>query len=68
LHSPPIPPKATHPSEEFLFRKLVIYVTFKRINEFSTWNPCLILELIAKYVPFKRKDVFDITSLLGGRN
>lgn len=38
-----------------------------RIREFSEWAQCLVLELVAKYVPSDNSEVFDIMNLLEDR-
>ena len=38
-----------------------------RINELSEWAQCLVLELVAKYVPSDSNDIFDIMNLLEDR-
>lgn len=38
-----------------------------RIKEFSEWAQCLVLELVAKYVPSDSEDIFDIMNLLEDR-
>ena len=38
-----------------------------RIKEFSEWAQCLVLELVAKYVPSDNSEIFDIMNLLEDR-
>lgn len=38
-----------------------------RIKEFSEWAQCLVLELVAKYVPSDNNEIFDIMNLLEDR-
>lgn len=38
-----------------------------RIKEFSEWAQCLVLELVAKYVPLDSNEIFDIMNLLEDR-
>lgn len=38
-----------------------------RIKEFSEWAQCLVLELVAKYVPSDSNEIFDIMNLLEDR-
>lgn len=38
-----------------------------RIKEFSEWAQCLVLELVAKYVPSESNEIFDIMNLLEDR-
>ena len=38
-----------------------------RIKEFNEWAQCIVLELVAKYVPSDSNDIFDIMNLLEDR-
>lgn len=38
-----------------------------RIKEFSEWAQCLVLELVAKYMPLESDEIFDIMNLLEDR-
>ncbi|KAJ8446484.1 hypothetical protein Cgig2_028451 [Carnegiea gigantea] len=50
-----------------LLSKPVIYYLLNRIREFSEWAQCLVLELVAKYVPSDTNEIFDIMNLLEDR-
>ncbi|XP_021735609.1 beta-adaptin-like protein A [Chenopodium quinoa] len=50
-----------------LLSKPLIYYFLNRIREFSEWAQCLLLELVAKYVPSDNSEVFDIMNLLEDR-
>ncbi|KAK4745533.1 hypothetical protein SAY87_011845 [Trapa incisa] len=50
-----------------LLSKPLIYYLLNRIKEFSEWAQCLILELVAKYVPSDTNEIFDIMNLLEDR-
>ncbi|KAK4787411.1 hypothetical protein SAY86_011244 [Trapa natans] len=50
-----------------LLCKPLIYYLLNRIKEFSEWAQCLILELVAKYVPSGNNEIFDIMNLLEDR-
>lgn len=52
---------------EALLSKSVIYYLLNRIKEFSEWAQCLVLELVAKYVPSDGSEIFDIMNLLEDR-
>lgn len=52
---------------EALISKPVIYYLLNRIKEFSEWAQCLVLELVAKYVPLDSNEIFDIMNLLEDR-
>ncbi|XP_012077453.2 beta-adaptin-like protein A [Jatropha curcas] len=53
--------------KETLLSKPVIYYFLNRIREFSEWAQCLLLELVAKYVPADSNEIFDIMNLLEDR-
>ena len=38
-----------------------------RIREFSEWAQCLVLELVARYVPSDSSEIYDIMNLLEDR-
>ena len=38
-----------------------------RIKDFNEWAQCLVLELVAKYVPAEPNETFDIMNLLEDR-
>lgn len=50
-----------------LLSKPRIYYFLNRIKEFSEWAQCLVLELVAKYVPSDSNEIFDIMNLLEDR-
>ncbi|KAL9226813.1 hypothetical protein vseg_002582 [Gypsophila vaccaria] len=50
-----------------LLSKPIVYYFLNRIREFSEWAQCLVLELVAKYVPSDNSEVFDIMNLLEDR-
>ncbi|KAJ8450454.1 hypothetical protein Cgig2_002139 [Carnegiea gigantea] len=50
-----------------LLSKPLIYYLLNRIREFSEWAQCLVLELVAKYVPSDSNEIFDIMNLLEDR-
>ncbi|XP_021835288.1 beta-adaptin-like protein A [Spinacia oleracea] len=50
-----------------LLRKPLIYYFLNRIREFGEFAQCLVLELVAKYVPSDNSEVFDIMNLLEDR-
>ncbi|KAH9607352.1 hypothetical protein KSS87_009477 [Heliosperma pusillum] len=50
-----------------LLSKTIIYFFLNRIRDFSEWAQCLVLELVAKYVPSDNSEVFDIMNLLEDR-
>ncbi|XP_074276520.1 beta-adaptin-like protein A [Silene latifolia] len=50
-----------------LLSKTIVYYFLNRIREFSEWAQCLVLELVAKYVPSDNSEVFDIMNLLEDR-
>lgn len=52
---------------EALLSKPIIYHLLNRIKEFSEWAQCLVLELVAKYVPSDSNDIFDTMNLLEDR-
>ncbi|CAM8913307.1 unnamed protein product [Rhodiola kirilowii] len=52
---------------EALLSKPVIYYFLNRIKDFNEWAQCLVLELVAKYVPSDNKEIFDIMNLLEDR-
>ncbi|KAJ0089953.1 hypothetical protein Patl1_12876 [Pistacia atlantica] len=52
---------------EALLSKPIVYHLLNRIKEFSEWAQCLLLELVAKYVPSDSNDIFDIMNLLEDR-
>ncbi|XP_050208692.1 beta-adaptin-like protein A [Mercurialis annua] len=53
--------------KENLLSKMVIFYFLNRIKEFSEWAQCLVLELVAKYVPSDNNEIFDIMNLLEDR-
>ncbi|POO03918.1 AP-1, 2,4 complex subunit beta [Trema orientale] len=52
---------------ETLLSKPIVYYLLNRIKEFSEWAQCLVLDLVAKYVPSDSNDIFDIMNLLEDR-
>ncbi|KAJ4959242.1 hypothetical protein NE237_026353 [Protea cynaroides] len=52
---------------EALLSKPVIYYLLNRIKEFSEWAQCLVLDLVAKYIPSDSNEIFDIMNLLEDR-
>ncbi|XP_052188596.1 beta-adaptin-like protein A [Diospyros lotus] len=52
---------------ETLLSKPVIYYFLNRIKQFNEWAQCLVLELVAKYVPSDTNEIFDIMDLLEDR-
>lgn len=52
---------------EALLSKPVIYYFLNRMKEFSEWAQCLVLELVAKYVPSDSNEIFDMMNLLEDR-
>ncbi|XP_027081038.1 beta-adaptin-like protein A [Coffea eugenioides] len=52
---------------EGLLSKPVVYYLLNRIKEFNEWAQCIVLELVAKYVPSDSNDIFDIMNLLEDR-
>ncbi|KAJ7965994.1 Beta-adaptin-like protein [Quillaja saponaria] len=52
---------------EALLSKSVVYYFLNRIKEFSEWAQCLVMELVAKYVPSDNNEIFDIMNLLEDR-
>ncbi|GAB2275663.1 hypothetical protein Dimus_010419 [Dionaea muscipula] len=50
-----------------LLSKPVIYYFLNRIKDFSEWAQCLVLELVAKYIPLDSNEIFDIMNLLEDR-
>ncbi|XP_059658027.1 beta-adaptin-like protein A [Cornus florida] len=52
---------------EALLSKPMIYYLLNRIKEFSEWAQCIVLELVAKYVPSDGNEIFDIMNLLEDR-
>ncbi|KAF4373625.1 hypothetical protein F8388_025319 [Cannabis sativa] len=52
---------------ETLLSKPIVYYLLNRIKEFSEWAQCLVLELVAKYIPSDSNDIFDIMNLLEDR-
>jgi len=46
---------------------LKCHLSIFRIREFSEWAQCLVLELVAKYVPSDSNEIFDIMNLLEDR-
>ncbi|GFS35407.1 adaptin family protein [Actinidia rufa] len=53
--------------KEALLSKPVVYYFLNRIKEFSEWAQCLVLELVAKYVPSDSNEIFDVMNLLEDR-
>ncbi|XP_073039117.1 beta-adaptin-like protein A [Primulina eburnea] len=52
---------------EALLSKPVVYYFLNRIKEFSEWAQCIVLELVAKYVPTDSEEIFDVMNLLEDR-
>ncbi|KAJ4953193.1 hypothetical protein NE237_030025 [Protea cynaroides] len=52
---------------EALLTKPVIYYFLNRIKEFSEWAQCIVLDLVAKYIPSDSNEIFDIMNLLEDR-
>ncbi|KAA8521785.1 hypothetical protein F0562_012458 [Nyssa sinensis] len=52
---------------EALLSKPIIYCLLNRIKEFSEWAQCIVLELVAKYVPSDGNEIFDMMNLLEDR-
>jgi len=52
---------------EALLSKPLIYYFLNRMKEFSEWAQCLVLELVAKYVPSDSNEIFDMMNLLEDR-
>lgn len=52
---------------ETLLSKPVVYYLLNRIKEFSEWAQCLVLELVAKYIPSDNSEIFDVMNLLEDR-
>ncbi|KAL2517683.1 Beta-adaptin-like protein A [Abeliophyllum distichum] len=52
---------------ETLLSKPVIYYFLNRIKEFSEWAQCIVLDLVAKYVPSDSNEIFDVMNLLEDR-
>ncbi|XP_031487150.1 beta-adaptin-like protein A isoform X1 [Nymphaea colorata] len=52
---------------ESLLSKPVVYHLLNRIKEFSEWAQCLVLDLVANYVPSDSSEIFDIMNLLEDR-
>ncbi|CAD5190647.1 unnamed protein product [Musa acuminata subsp. burmannicoides] len=52
---------------ETLLSKKIVYYILNRIKEFNEWAQCLVLELVAKYIPSDTDDIFDIMNLLEDR-
>lgn len=46
---------------------LLCCMSLCRIKEFSEWAQCLVLELVANYVPSDNSEIFDIMNLLEDR-
>ncbi|CAL1386428.1 unnamed protein product [Linum trigynum] len=53
--------------KEGLISKPFIYYLLNRLREFNEWGQCLVLELVAKYVPSYTNENFDIMNLLEDR-
>ncbi|CAK9141212.1 unnamed protein product [Ilex paraguariensis] len=53
--------------KEALLGKEIIYYLLNRIKEYSEWSQCVVLELVAKYIPSDSNEVFDIMNLLEDR-
>ncbi|XP_042484653.1 beta-adaptin-like protein A [Macadamia integrifolia] len=58
--------EASREREAFL-SKPVIYYFLNRIKEFSEWAQCIVLDLVAKYIPSDNNEIFDIMNLLEDR-
>ncbi|XP_043723836.1 beta-adaptin-like protein A [Telopea speciosissima] len=58
--------EASREREAFL-SKPVIYYLLNRIKEFSEWAQCIVLDLVAKYIPSDNNEIFDIMNLLEDR-
>ncbi|CAL9146931.1 beta-adaptin-like protein A [Musa acuminata AAA Group] len=52
---------------ETLLSKKIVYYILNRIKEFNEWAQCLVLELVARYIPSDTDDIFDIMNLLEDR-
>lgn len=52
---------------ETLHSKPIVYYLLNRIKEFSEWAQCLVMELVAKYIPSDNSEIFDIMNLLEDR-
>ncbi|KAI4316157.1 hypothetical protein L6164_024163 [Bauhinia variegata] len=52
---------------ENLLSKSIVYYFLNRIKEFNEWAQCLLLELVAKYVPSDSNEIFDIMNVLEDR-
>ncbi|CAL9072091.1 unnamed protein product [Musa textilis] len=52
---------------ETILSKKIVYYLLNRIKEFNEWAQCLVLELVAKYIPSDTDDIFDIMNLLEDR-
>ncbi|CAH9074188.1 unnamed protein product [Cuscuta europaea] len=52
---------------EILLSKPTIYYLLNRIKEFNEWAQCIVLELVAKYVPSDSNEIFDIMNVLEDR-
>ncbi|XP_058785110.1 beta-adaptin-like protein A [Vicia villosa] len=52
---------------ETLHSKPIVYYFLNRIKEFSEWAQCLVMELVAKYIPSDNSEIFDIMNLLEDR-
>ncbi|GLT85405.1 hypothetical protein SLE2022_035950 [Rubroshorea leprosula] len=52
---------------EGLLSKPIVYYLLNKIREFNEWAQCLVLELVAKYVPSDNSDIFDIMNVLEDR-
>ncbi|CAJ2643316.1 unnamed protein product [Trifolium pratense] len=52
---------------ENLHSKPYVYYFLNRIKEFSEWAQCLVMELVAKYIPSDNSEIFDIMNLLEDR-
>ncbi|KAI8547317.1 hypothetical protein RHMOL_Rhmol07G0185800 [Rhododendron molle] len=50
-----------------MFKQSLLNVEDQRMKEFSEWAQCLVLELVAKYVPSDSNEIFDIMNLLEDR-
>lgn len=47
--------------------KQIIFHLLNRIRDFHEWGQCVVLELVARYVPETSDEMFDIMNLLEDR-
>lgn len=53
--------------KDLLNSKSIVYSLLNRIKDFNEWAQCLVLDLVAKYVPSDPNETFDIMNLLEDR-